>query len=166
MANKKTLYAIYVKSRAEKAAHAELAENGIDCFLPLIKTLKQWSDRKKWVEEPLFRSYLFVHINKPEYYKVLNTAGVVRYITFEGKAVPIPDQQIEAVRFFLSEDEEPPADPHSYQPGQTVEVIKGALLGLTGELIQLAGKHKVRIEVVGIGQAVFITIPMSYLRII
>ena len=56
----KTWYALYTKSRNEKKAHSALVSSGIDSFLPLIKNLKQWSDRKKWVEEPLFRSYLFV----------------------------------------------------------------------------------------------------------
>jgi transcription antitermination factor NusG len=98
-------YALYTNPRSEKRAHAELISKGIDSYLPLQRTLKQWSDRKKWVEEPLFRSYLFVYIPQNQYFEVLNTPGVVRYVTFEGKAVPIPPKQIEAIKYFLSGQE-------------------------------------------------------------
>jgi len=86
----KIWYAVYTRSRTEKQTQELLLRSGIEVYLPLVKNLKQWSDRKKWVEEPLFRSYLFVHISPAEYYDVLNIPGAVRYITFEGKAVAIP----------------------------------------------------------------------------
>jgi len=158
-------YAVYTLPRAEKKAYAELVKKGIDAYLPLQRALKQWSDRKKWVEEPLFRSYIFVNITKNLYFDVLNTTGIVRYITFEGKAVPIPPQQIEAVRFFLSSDDPLPQNIEKFSPGQSVEVIKGPLKGLFGELIQLAGKQKVKVEISAVGQSIFVTIPMSHLRV-
>jgi transcriptional antiterminator RfaH len=158
-------FAIYTLPRAEKKVHAELVKKGISVYLPLWRTLRQWSDRKKWVEEPLFRSYLFVNISRDQYFDVLNTPGVVRYITFEGKAVSVPPQQIEAVRFFLSSDEPLPENFEQFLPGQSVEVIKGPLKGLFGELIQSAGKHKVKIEISAVGQSVYVTIPMAQLRI-
>ena len=94
----KSWFAIYVKSRTEKKVSAELDKLGIDHYLPLLKVLKQWSDRKKWVIEPLFKSYIFVYIDTAQYYDVLKAINVVRYITFEGKAVAIPPQQIEAIK--------------------------------------------------------------------
>jgi transcriptional antiterminator RfaH len=159
-------FAIYTLPRAEKKVHAELVKKSIFVYLPLLRTLRQWSDRKKWVEEPLFRSYLFVNISRDQYFDVLNTPGVVRYITFEGKAVPVPPQQIEAVRFFLSSDEPLPENFEQYLPGKSVEVIKGPLKGLFGELIQSAGKHKVRIEITTIGQSILVTIPLAQLKIV
>ncbi|HDO06779.1 MAG TPA: hypothetical protein ENG85_03760, partial [Bacteroidetes bacterium] len=71
----KVWYALYVRSRTEKKVAVELEGADIDFYLPLEKRLRQWSDRKKWVEEPLFRSYIFVHITQKEYYKVLQTRG-------------------------------------------------------------------------------------------
>lgn len=159
-------YAVYTLPRAEKKAYAELVRKGIQSYLPLQRTLKRWSDRKKWVEEPLFRSYIFVHIPLSSYFEVLNTNGIVRYITFEGKAVPIPPQQIEAVRFFLSSDDPLPENIDQFSPGQSVEVIKGPLKGLFGELVHLAGKQKVKVEISAVGQSVFVTIPMSHLEIV
>jgi transcriptional antiterminator RfaH len=159
-------YAVYTLPRNEKKAYAELINKGIEAYLPLQRTLKQWSDRKKWVEEPLFRSYIFVNIPESLYFDVLNTQGVVRYITFEGKAVPIPTQQIEAVRFYLSSDDPLPENIEKYATGQSVEVVKGPLKGLFGELVRLAGKQKVKVEISAVGQSIIVTIPMSHLEIV
>ena len=79
----KKWYAIYVKSTNEKKVFKTLDDIGIESFLPLITKMKQWSDRRKKVEEPLFRSYLFVNITLSDYYKVLNVNGVVKFISFE-----------------------------------------------------------------------------------
>lgn len=159
-------YAVYTHPRAEKKAHAELLAKGINTYLPLLRTLRQWSDRKKWVEEPLFKSYLFVYISQKEYINVLNTPGIVRFVTFEGQAVPVPPRQIEAIRFYLSEStpEELP-DPASLVPGQEVKVIRGPLMGLAGELVELKGQQKVRIRIDALGQFLNLTIPLADLKI-
>lgn len=160
----KTWFAVYTKPRSEKKTTAELASAGIEVFLPLIKNLKQWSDRKKWVEEPLFRSYLFVHISRTDYYKVLSAFGVVRYIAFEGKAVPLPFQQILAIKQYINDEEIVTEGGNDFIVGDKVEIYRGPLKGLTGHLIKIQGKQKVRIEIESIGQSIVLTIPKSYLR--
>ena len=96
-------YAIYTKPRWEKKVAERLDEKGIEHFLPLIKTLKIWSDRKKWIQEPLFRSYIFVHVNPSEYLPALQTPGALRYITIESRPVAIPPIQIDAIRTWIEE---------------------------------------------------------------
>ncbi len=162
----KSWFAIYTKSRNEKKVHSELLRQGIESYLPLMKTLKQWSDRKKWVEEPLFRSYVFVHIGEPEYFNVLNTPGVVRFITFENHAVPVPQRQIDAIRYFIDSDEEQVAPGTIFVPGQRVEIIRGPLRGIAGQMTEVKGKHKVRIDIDALGQAIHITVPVGQLKII
>ncbi len=162
----KSWFAIYVKSRTEKKVSAELEKLGIDHYLPLIKILKQWSDRKKWVVEPLFRSYIFVHIEPAQYYDVLKAFNVVRYITFERKAVVVPPQQIEAIKFYLEDEEPEEIMNESWEKGQQVEVISGNMTGLAGELVEVKKKHKVRIKIEAINQIIFIQIPKNKLRII
>ena len=163
---KKKWYAIYTKSRNEKKVNTRLRESGIETFLPQQKVLKQWTDRKKWVEEPLFRSYLFVLISPDEYYKVLSVSGVVKYIIFEGKAVPVPEQQILAIKQFLSNEEDQFISSESFNIGDKVEIFRGTLKGLLGNLVNLQGKQKVRIEIESIGQSIMLTIPKSYLKVI
>ena len=90
--------AIYTKARAEKKVYEELRLKGIEAYLPLRKELRQWSDRKKWVETPVIHSYVFVHIPMTDYRKVFESKGVVSYVSYKGKAVIIPGREIEAMR--------------------------------------------------------------------
>ena len=99
----KKWFAIYVKSRNEKKVFKQLEDMGIESFLPLITRVKQWSDRKKKVEEPLFRSYIFVKISLKDYYTVLNIPGVVKFVCFEKNPVPVPENQIVAIKQYIKE---------------------------------------------------------------
>src|SRR5512139_3690121 len=78
-------YAIYTNPRAEKQVRDRLMEAGVQVFLPLQKTYRIWSDRKKLVEVPLLSSYVFVKVTPLEFPKVYQSSGVVRFITFEGQ---------------------------------------------------------------------------------
>ena len=161
----KKWYAIYTKSRTEKKVASDLEARGIEIYLPLLKTLRQWSDRKKWVEVPLFSCYLFVHICDSDYPEVLKTNGVVHFITFRKKRIPIPYQQIEAVRAYLDEDDPVKLNETNFQPDDSVEVIRGQMRGLTGTLIQVKGKQRVLVEIAGIAQKLIINIPKSVLKL-
>ncbi len=162
----KAWYALYVKSRTEKKVAIELEGIDIDFYLPLEKKLKQWSDRKKWVEEPLFRSYIFVHITPKEYYKVLQARGAVKYISFEGKAVPVPPQQIDAIKIYLAEIDPIQNEDVIWEEGKEVEVMTGNLIGLKGILIKAKGKNRVKVEIEVVGSAIILNIPRKQLRII
>ncbi len=162
----KVWYALYVKSRTEKKVAIELEGVGIDYYLPIEKRLRQWSDRKKWVEVPLFSSYIFVYITQKEYYKVLQTQGVVKYISFEGKAVTVPQQQIDAVKIYLQEIDPVLNEDLVWKEGKEVEVMAGKLIGLKGILIQAKGKNRVRVEIEVVGSAIILNIPRKHLRII
>jgi transcriptional antiterminator RfaH len=146
-------YALYTRSRAEKLLSSQLTQQGIECFLPLKKELKVYSDRKKWIEEPLIRSYLFVRVDQRHYYQALNTAGAVRYVCFEGRAAAIPDSQIHALQQLVYHQ---PLDlelvPGQLTTGDWVEVSRGPLAGVRGELLQLRGKHRLllRFQTLGV----------------
>ncbi|MBI4645939.1 MAG: UpxY family transcription antiterminator [Bacteroidia bacterium] len=157
-------YAIYARPRWEKKIHKKLEEKKITSFLPLIKTLHQWSDRKKMVEEPLFKSYLFVYIFLEQQLEVLSIKGVVSFVKFCGKLAEIPEQQIEAVRTYMDTDIGKPENFDKLEIGETIEVIKGPLLGLTGRLVKYYGKYKVLIKIEAINENIIINIPISHLR--
>src|ERR1700743_2014633 len=88
-------YPVYTHARAEKKAFRALVDKGIEVYLPLHRQLKQWSDRKKWVDEPLIKSYLFVRVKESEQTEVLMTKGVSRFIFFSGKIASMSDRQID-----------------------------------------------------------------------
>lgn len=158
-------YAVYTKARAEKKTAELLKKNGMEVYLPLQKTLRQWSDRKKWVEVPLIRTYLFVKTNLSDYFEILNTPGVVRLITFEGKPAPIPEHQIKALQAIITENVEIDAVDTNIPEGSPVEIIHGSLKGIKGELVRHGTKKKVVIKLDHIATSFFINIPINQIKI-
>jgi transcription antitermination factor NusG len=158
-------YAIYTRSRAEKKVYNELVKRSINAFLPMRTTIRQWSDRKKKVEVPLFNSYIFVNITSAEHLPVLQVDNVVKFVTFESKAVPIPPQQIEAIKAYLGEGA-PKYDESvtDLEAGVNIEITRGPMMGLTGVLINLHGKHRVKVEIECVGQSLLIDVPRTSLR--
>ena len=160
----KLWYAVYTKPRWEKKVSRMLSDNGIENYLPLQKTLRQWSDRRKLVSEPLFKSYVFVHINHQQHLPTLQTPGIVRFITFEKKAVPIPPIQIEAIRIFVDSGEEMLSDVPDMEIGDRVIVTRGPLKGLEGTLVQISNRYRMRIMIEGIRQSLHLRMSASYLK--
>jgi transcription antitermination factor NusG len=159
----KNWYALYTRPRWEKKVSGYMEEAGLDHFLPLRKTLRQWSDRKKWVEEPLFRSYIFVHIPAADYYNALNIPGVVRYVSFGGKAVTIPERQIRMVQDLLAMNIDLEVTDESLQPGERVKIRYGALKDIEGELVEYRSKSMVALRIDHISGSILVSIPANYI---
>jgi len=153
-----TWYACYTKSRAEKAVYQRLMQSEVECYLPLRRTRRKWSDRMKWVDEPLFKSYIFVRIIPSEYADVVKIEGIYKFVTFESKAVPIPESQINAIRLLLGQDAILEVTTERIPQGQAIEVQAGPLIGLQGELVQYRGNRKVLVRIGEIGQGLLVTI--------
>jgi len=158
-------YAVYTKSRAEKKVLAELEVQGIDAYLPIIKKLRQWSDRKKWVEMPLIPGYIFVHIDSKDYDRVLQIAGVVAYVRFEGKAAIIPDSQIDFIkRMLLQTDLDVEVSHQPLLAGDRVEVTSGPLIGLKGTLCSCKGHNRVIVELSQLNLSLIVELPLSVIE--
>jgi transcriptional antiterminator RfaH len=110
-------YPVYTHPRAEKKAHLALVSKGIETYLPITRQLKQWSDRKKWVDEPLIKSYLFVHITEHEQAEILMTKGISRFIYFGGKIASMPDRQIDDLRLLMTSALELEVTEENLSPG-------------------------------------------------
>lgn len=164
--SEKKWYALYTRSRSEKKVLLELEYAGIEAYLPLITRMRQWSDRVKKIEEPLFRSYIFVHIHENEYYTAVNIPGAMRFVTFEGKAVDIPEKQIEAIRFYLSDPEPVADDEQVISVGQLVRVKHGQMEGLIGRLVRYKNKHRLLVLIEAIGQTINLNIPRTRVEVI
>ncbi len=157
-------YAVYTRSRFEKQVLKGLQDQGIEAYLPLIKTVRQWSDRKKTVEVPLFSSYVFVHIDRRFYDLVLQTMGVVKYITFEGKAASIPSDQIDNLRIIVNSDEKVETTWETRKKGDKVMVSAGSLKGLRGELISDGDRRKVLVRIDSIDQNLVVEVHSSLIE--
>jgi transcription antitermination factor NusG len=130
-------YAFRTRSRHEKKAAQQLLDAGIETFLPVATQVREWSDRRKVVELPLFPGYGFARINylSRDRYRVLNVHGVVSFVGPNGCGVPVPDQQIQDLQTLMLH--KMPCEPHPYLSiGQRVRVRGGALDGVEGVLTE------------------------------
>jgi transcriptional antiterminator RfaH len=156
-------YVVYTRPRFEKKVFSLLSEQNIKAYLPMQTTIRQWNDRKKKVSVPLFSGYVFVFISTRDYYQVLNIQGVVRYVSFEGKAVAIPEKQIRLIQNLLEQDMEASDFEPQLSAGTRVEITAGPLMGITGELVEYSGKKRVIIGIEEIGKTLMVQVPLHYL---
>jgi transcriptional antiterminator RfaH len=160
----KKWYAIYTRPRAEKQVFDRLTEMNVEVFLPLQKTYRVWSDRKKLVMKPLLTSYIFVKTAGRERGEIIKTNGAVKYISFEGSPVSIPENQINNLRLIVNSDAEIEVTKEQFDPGDKVEVMHGSLTGLTGELIKTGSQNRVIIRIDKLDQNLILKIPKAFLR--
>lgn len=157
-------YPVYTRSRAEKKAFDELNRKGITTYLPLHKTLKQWSDRKKFIEEPLFKSYLFVYISSKEYAEVLMTNGIARFIYFSGKIASMPEQQIEQLKLLLATEQELAVFDYDIKPGQKVLVKAGPFKDMIAEMVSVQNKQRIILRLENIGYSIDINTSLAFVE--
>lgn len=146
-------YALYTRPRHEKKVYDQLIEKGVVAFLPVVERVRQWKDRKKRVEMPLFNSYVFVRIDLKDRYYSLQTHGVVRLVSFGGNPASIPDWQIEQLQQVIKHPDTLELE-HYLREGDWVEVTTGPFKGVKGRLKELRGQTRLVINIDGIYQSV------------
>lgn len=148
---RKQWFVLYTKSRQEKKVAERLREINIEVYCPLRKLTKQWSDRIKKVEEPLFSSYVFVHLLEAQREAVFQVPGVVRYLFWLGKPAIVKDQEIEKIKKWLNEFDHSLLSIKTIQPGDIVRVQTGALMDQRAGVIEKKGKKlKLLLESLGV----------------
>ncbi len=156
-------YAIYTKPRHEKKVNAKLTDKNIETFLPLITRKRQWKDRKKNVEMPLFSSYLFVNFEYKYRFDVLETDGVVKIINFNGVPAVVPDWQIESLRQMLTNPKTLQLESY-IQPGELVEVTEGPMQGMRGTVVLRKNSNRLVLSIEGIMQSVSVEVDEFVLK--
>jgi transcription antitermination factor NusG len=154
-------YPVYTNPKAEKKAHQSLSDKGIETYLPLRRQLKQWSDRKKWIDEPFIKSYLFVHITQQEQTEVLMTKGVARFIYFGGKVTSMPDKQIEDLKLLMTSAVELEVTEENLLPGEKIVLKAGPLKGMVGEIISYRSQKQLALRLESLGCSVIIHVAAS-----
>ncbi len=149
-------YVVYTRPRWEKKVASFLAEKGINYYCPLNKVMKQWSDRKKLVLEPLFKGYVFVQVAEDTKWELLNITGIVNFVYWLKKPAKIKDSEIDTIRIFLNEFKEVEVSKSVLSINDTVRIKNGVLMNYQGILVEMKGnKVKVRIESMGIQLSAF-----------
>jgi transcriptional antiterminator RfaH len=160
----KRWYPVYTHPRAEKKAHEALLNKGIETYLPLRRQLKQWSDRKKWIDEPFIKSYLFVNIAEHDQADILMTKGISRFIYFGGKITPMPDRQIEDLRLLTTSTYELEVTEENLLPGERILLKAGPLKGMTGEIISYRSQKQLALRLENLGCSIIIHVAASLIE--
>ena len=143
----KKWYVIYTRPRWEKKVVTLLNEKGIENYCPLNKVTKQWSDRRKVVEEPIFKGYVFVKVNDGDKWDVANVNGVLNYIYWLGKPAVVREEEIATIRKFLHEFHNVEVSKNEIHTDNKVRIVQGVLMNYEGMVIEVFGSRAVvRIE--------------------
>lgn len=162
---KKVWHAIYVKSRTEKKVGESLSQKGIESYVPIVKVMRQWSDRKKMIELPLLNGYVFVHIDKNGQDIIMQTKGIVNYVKSEGKIAVIRNSEIESLKqlVVLGYNIESSAIDKIYVEGDKVKISSGALKGIEGYVVEAEENKLIEIVLESIGQCIKVKLPKELL---
>lgn len=167
MEPEKKWFALYTKPRWEKKIDSVLLRKGIESWCPLQKVERQWSDRKKIIEDPIFKSYVFVRITPDERTKVLMTDGVLNFVHYLGKPAVIKDEEVETIKKYLAEKDASIAilSEEGFQNEMKIKVNHGVFMGNEGTVIR-GGKKKVYVKLESLGQVMVVEFPAEYLSVL
>lgn len=150
-------FAIQTRSRHENVVRGQLEMRELETFLPTMKRLSQWTDRKKEIEVPLFAGYCFARVSSADRLPVLQTRGVVRMVGSGDRPEPVPDEEIESLRRLISSSANYVCCPY-LKEGMIVEVIRGPLQGVKGRLVREAKPCRLVLSISLIQRAVTVEI--------
>ncbi len=162
-ANDAPWYAIWTRSRAEKAVYDQLVRKEIETFLPTVRRISRWKDRKKELDWPLFPGYCFARFDPRETLPILKCVGVAAIISVDGKPAPIATEEIDAIQRLVSTELK--FDPCPFlKEGDLVEVMHGPLKGVVGRLVRKGPQTKLVLSITMINRAVAIVFDAADVR--
>ncbi|MDP1843095.1 MAG: UpxY family transcription antiterminator [Sediminibacterium sp.] len=160
----KKWFVLYTKPRWEKKIDATLIRKGVESWCPLQKIERQWTDRKKIIEDPLFKSYVFVHIDELEKTNVLMTDGVLNFVYYLGKPAIIKDEEINTIKMYLAEKDARISiiSEEGFRSGEKIRVNFGVFMDKEGTVLR-GSKKKVYVQLQSLGQVMVVEFPAEYL---
>jgi len=160
-------YVLYVKSRWENKVHQSLGEIPVESFLPQVKTVRQWSDRKKTVIKSLFPSYVFVYIKSSlEFHQALSVYGACAYIRFGKTYARVSEKEINQIKVLTGDTNilDFEITPQLPKVGDTKRIIHGPLSGLNCEIVRADNLNKIIVRLDSLRQNITVTTPSYYLE--
>jgi len=156
-------FALRVRSRCEKLVAALLHHKGLEEFLPLYRSRRQWSDRVQSVELPLFPGYVFCRLDPLYRLPVLITPGVLHFVGVGRIPAPVEDEEIVAIRSAVQSGLQ--TEPWPFlDVGQRVRLEDGPLTGLEGILIEVRKQHRIVVSVTLLRRSVAVEIERQWVR--
>jgi transcription antitermination factor NusG len=154
-------YTAYTLPKFEKKVSAELSKRNIEAYLPLQKVVRQWSDRVKKIEVPLFPNYIFIKTTELNRREAISVRGICKFVSFDGRPAVIADEDISAIKKLSNENPEVEAN---LIEGSNVRIMRGPLAGLTGVLYSKKGKNRFGLRIETIKQTLSLEVPVSFLE--
>jgi transcription antitermination factor NusG len=158
----KKWFALYTKPRWEKKVNSLLHDKGVECYCPLNRVKRKWTDRIKTIEEPLFKSYVFVKVDDTERTKVRLTNGVINFVYWNGKPAIVKEKEIQTIKRFLDEHEAVQVRPIELAPNQTVLITSGAFMDKQAIVLDV-NKKEVKVAILSLGQELIASIDKTKL---
>jgi len=166
--NSQHWFAVFTNPKAEKKVAERLEDSGFEVYLPLMTTIRQWSDRKKKVKVPLINSYVFVRTTKMNLKETLKTPGVVTILKYLKSPAIIRDYEINNMRILLREEvgEEgfEKLNMRAIKKGEPVEILHGPFSGLQAEYIQHQGKYSVVVRTEALGSIIVVHVDSDHIK--
>lgn len=158
---------IYCASRQEKKVSLYLNQRAVEHYLPLVNKLRIWSDRKKWVEMPLFNSYVFVRPTELQRDIVLQVPGVVKYLRYNGKDAEVQNKDVELIRRLIDKGYQIQQQDMSavLEAGDLAEVLDGPFKGEEVEVHYLGSETYVIVSVEGLSSSYKVNLPREVLKL-
>ena len=155
-------FVLYTKLRWEKKVNSLLNDKDVECYCPLNKVKRQWSDRIKTIDEPLFKSYVFVKVDDTERTKVRLTNGVINFVYWNGKPAIVKEREIQIIKRFLDEHEAVEVRPMELASNQNVLITSGAFMDKQAMVLD-AYRKEVKVAILSLGQELIATIDKAKL---
>jgi transcriptional antiterminator RfaH len=156
-------FALQVRARHEAGVAHFLSGRGYEPFVPMYKSRRQWSDRIKVVQAPLFPGYLFCRFDINNRLPILTTPGVIQVVGFNRTPVPVADAEIDAIQSLVASGF--PSQPWPFlQAGDRVQIDSGPLRGLEGLLVELKGSHRLVVSVTLLQRSVAVEIDSALVK--
>jgi transcriptional antiterminator RfaH len=157
-------YLIYTFPRHERRVIQQLQDNEVECFFPTYKTVRQWHDRKKIIESPLFPSYVFVKLrNIEDFYYGQRISGVASYVKFGKQLARMDQQAIDQISLVARHGEGLLVSEEHFHPGQQLVITKGPLCGLSCEVVHANETRKILVRVDLLQRNILIHFESEYL---
>ncbi len=160
-------YLLYTKPRYEKKVHTHLTELKIDSFLPTRKILRTWHDRKKYVDEPLFPSYVFLYLTDIQnYYDGMDAEGALYYVRSGKEIAKVSDKIIDDIKLITNQVKEIEVSEFRFQPGRQLVIREGALTGLSCEVVECNNRQRLLVRIDLLQRNILLVLPEEHLMAI
>ena len=158
-------HAVYTRPRWEKKVAENLSVRNFVNYCPVNRVVKQWSDRKKIIYEPLFTSYVFVHVTEKQHSEIRQIDGILNFVYWLGKPAIIKEAEIETIKVFLNEYGHVRLEKANFNINDTIKIIRGPLIERDGIVVAVKS-NTLKVALPSLGYLMYAEVEKSYVEVV